>query len=206
MSRNMNVHLREDLLYIGTEDRYGIYQITRGSIMDDFKFMRMEYVEAAGAVVDKTGYQLVYTDRLETGETLDSLYEKFNLYHPEDYRGHSLSVSDVVVLRREGQLKAYYVDSFGFTEVPDFMREKQWKLEKALSGMQEAALKVGEYFIGIQEAEEGYDYSIYRQDYTLMENVEEVEYAAILTNQASVQEKRISGWSIMSRSVKNFIT
>ena len=169
MNRNVNSHLQEDLLYTDTEDRYGIYQITKGGIMDDFKFMRMEYVEAAGAVVDKNGYQLVYTDRLEAGETLDSLYEKFNLYHPEDYRGHSLSVSDVVVLRREGQLKAYYVDSFGFTDVPDFMREKLWELEKTLSGMSEAALKVGDYFIGIQEAEEGYDYSIYRHDHSLLD-------------------------------------
>lgn len=98
MERKDNVHLQEEHMYKDTENRYGIYQIIRGSLMDDYKFMRMDYVETSGGKVDKNGYQLVYTDRLKTGETLDSLYEKFNLYHPEDYMGHSLSVSDVVVL------------------------------------------------------------------------------------------------------------
>lgn len=164
-----NVHLQENLMYTDTGKRYGIYQIVRGSVMDDYKFMRMDYVEASGEKVDKKGYQLVYTDRLEAGETLDSLFDKFNLYHPEDYTGHSLSVSDVVVLRQNGRLKAYYVDSFGFAEVLGFMQEKLWELEKSFEELREAAVRVGDYFIGIQETDTGYDYTIYRQDYSLMD-------------------------------------
>ncbi len=164
-----NVHLQENLMYTDTGNRYGIYQIVRGSVMDDYKFMRMDYVEASGGKVDKKGYQLVYTDRLEAGESLDSLFDKFNLYHPEDYTGHSLSVSDVVVLRQNGKLKAHYVDSFGFTEVPGFMQEKLWELENSFEELSEAAVRVGDYFIGIQETDTGYDYTIYRQDYSLMD-------------------------------------
>lgn len=169
MEKNSNVHLQEDLMYTDTGNRYGIYQIARGSVMDDYKFMRLDYVEASGGKVDKKGYQFVYTDRLEAGETLDSLFDKFNLYHPEDYAGHSLSVSDVVVLRQNGKLKAHYVDSFGFTEVPGFMQEKLWELEKFFEELSEAAVRVGDYFIGIQETDTGYDYTIYRQDYSLMD-------------------------------------
>lgn len=108
-----NEHLQENLMYTDNGNRYGICQIIRGSAMDEFRFMRMDYVEASGGNVDKNCYQLVYTDRLAAGETLDSLYEKFNLNHPVDYTGHSLSVSDIVVLRQDGSLTAYYVDSFG---------------------------------------------------------------------------------------------
>lgn len=164
-----NVHLQENLMYTDTGNRYGIYQIVRGSVMDDYKFMSLDYVEASGGKVEKNGYQLVYTDRLETGETLDSLFDKFNLYHPKDYTGHSLSVSDVVVLRQNGKLKAYYVDSFGFTEVPGFMQEKMWELEKQIAGMDCVGIKIGEYFIAIQEIDEGYDYTIYHQNYHLMD-------------------------------------
>lgn len=162
-----NVHLQEDLMYTDAGNRYGIYQIIRGGVMDNYKFMRMDYVEASGGKVDKTGYRLVYMDRLEAGETLDSLYEKFNLYHPADYTGHSLSVSDMVVLRQDGKLRAYYVDSFGFAEVPGFMQEKIWELENALADMKEAAIKIGDWYLGIQEVDEGYDYSIYQSDYHL---------------------------------------
>lgn len=169
MERKDNVHLQEEHMYKDTENRYGIYQIIRGSVMDDYKFMRMDYVETSGRKVDKNGYQLVYTDRLKTGETLDSLYEKFNLYHPEDYMGHSLSVSDVVVLRQNGMLKAYYVDSFGFAEVPGFMQEKLWELENQIAGKDCAAIKIGEYYIAVQEIDEGYDYTIYHQNFHLMD-------------------------------------
>ena len=57
-------------------------------------------------------------------DTLNSLYEKFNINHPQDFTGHSLSVSDVVVMRKNGECKAYYVDSFGFTELPEFIHER----------------------------------------------------------------------------------
>ncbi len=62
-----------------------------------------------------------------TNETLESIYERFNLHHPDDFRGHSLSVSDVVVLREDGRVQAYYVDSFGFTQVPEIFSDNPLK-------------------------------------------------------------------------------
>lgn len=164
-----NVHLQENLMYTDTGKRYGIYQIIRGSAMDEFRFMRLDYVETNSGKVDKKCYRLVYTDRLEAGETLDSLYEKFNLNHPADYTGHSLSMSDIVVLRQDDVLKTYYVDTFGFAEILGFMQEKLWELENSFEELSEAAVRVGDYFIGIQETDTGYGYTIYRQDYSLMD-------------------------------------
>ena len=75
-------------------------------------------------------YTLLYVGELselqkETqGATLEAIFEKFNLDHPEDFRGHSLSVSDIVVLHQNGQNTAHFVDSFGYTEIPDFLREQ----------------------------------------------------------------------------------
>ncbi|MBR5359737.1 MAG: hypothetical protein IK123_02505, partial [Lachnospiraceae bacterium] len=74
---------------------------------------------------DSGNYEQVYTGVLEEGTTLDDLYERFNVDHPADYKGRSMSVSDVVVLHQNGEDKAYFVDSFGFTEVPEFLREKE---------------------------------------------------------------------------------
>ena len=78
-----------------------------------------------GLSVDAANYEAVYTGDLEEGTTLDDLYEKFNIDHPADYKGRSMSVSDVVVLHQNGEDKAYFVDSFGFSEVPEFLRDKE---------------------------------------------------------------------------------
>jgi hypothetical protein len=86
--------------------------------------MGTDYLKKKGIPVQSENYDLVYHAPLEDRETLDSIYEKFNLRHPEDFRGHSLSVSDVVVFHKEGKDTAYYVDSFGFAEVPEFLVEQ----------------------------------------------------------------------------------
>ena len=70
--------------------------------------------------MDSRNYTFVYSGALSPGDTLDSIYERFNLQHPADFRGHSLSVSDVIVLHQNGQDQAFYVDSFGFQQVPEF--------------------------------------------------------------------------------------
>ncbi|MBP3265994.1 MAG: hypothetical protein J6L84_03490, partial [Clostridiales bacterium] len=105
---------------------YTIYQISdEAEDRRDIIFENLEHLQNRGLSVDAANYEAVYTGDLEEGTTLDDLYEKFNIDHPADYKGRSMSVSDVVVLHQNGEDKAYFVDSFGFSEVPEFLREKE---------------------------------------------------------------------------------
>jgi hypothetical protein len=106
------------------ENSYDIYQLKNEEKNRYIQFMGTDYLKKKGIAVQSENYDLVYHAPLGDKETLDSIYEKFNLRHPEDFRGHSLSVSDVVVFHREGKDTAYYVDSFGFAEVPEFLMEQ----------------------------------------------------------------------------------
>ena len=108
-------------------DRYEIYQIGEESPAGDYKFMGLDFVHDHGLSVRKEDYELVYTAPLKAEETLDSLYEKFNIEHPADFTGHALSVSDVVVMHQGGEDHAWFVDSFGFAEVPEFLELPQEK-------------------------------------------------------------------------------
>lgn len=103
-----------------SENTFDIYQIDHDGPGRDLMFMGSSYLEKIGAAVSMANYQKIYTAPLSAGETLDSIYERFNLRHPADYRGHSLSVSDVIVLRQNGLDQAFFVDSFGFKQVPEF--------------------------------------------------------------------------------------
>ena len=99
---------------------YSIYQLDLSDSTDDLRFMSLDWLEKKGLPVDRDNYQMVYAAELSPGETLEDIYTRFNIDHPEDFKGHSLSVSDVVVLHEKGSDTAYYVDSIGFKEVPDF--------------------------------------------------------------------------------------
>lgn len=116
---------REAELLLGNGNMYGIYQIGDESEGREYKFMNLNFMEQHGYQVKKEDYRLVYTDKLHDGDTLDSLYERFNTAHPAGYTGHSLSVSDVVVLNENGDVKAYFVDSLSFRELPDFLQLEQ---------------------------------------------------------------------------------
>ena len=80
-----------------------------------------------GHKVSQSNYSQVYSGKLFSGDTLDSIYERFNLQHPADFRGHSLGVSDVIVMHQNGQDLAFYVDSFGFKQVPEFFSDNPLK-------------------------------------------------------------------------------
>ena len=99
---------------------YSIYQLDLSDNADNLRFMPLDWLERKGLSVDRDNYQMVYARQQEPGETLEDIYRRFNIDHPEDFRGHSLSVSDVVVLHEKGTDTAYYVDSIGFQELPDF--------------------------------------------------------------------------------------
>ena len=114
---------REAQLLFGSEDRFGIYQLKDTEEARDIQFMGMDYLESKGIAVTKENYDLIYTAPLEEGTSLEDIYTRFNIAHPADFRGHSLSVSDVVVLHQNGENTSHYVDSFGYREVPEFTRE-----------------------------------------------------------------------------------
>lgn len=155
--------LKEAKLLLGTENRYGIYQIIDGSSGREYEFMDLNFIERHGYQVKKEDYELIYSDKMLYGDTLDSLYEKFNIAHPADYTGHSLSVSDIVVLNENGKVKAYFVDSISFRELPDFLQ-----LEPELN-QEEVAYRIGDQYFAIQVATEGYDFSFYDKEYKLMD-------------------------------------
>ena len=114
---------KENQLFDGNGEYYGIYQL-RESGERTYQFMGMREASSFGFEIHGEDYELIYSDRLGMEDTLNSLYEKFNINHPQDFTGHSLSVSDVVVMRKNGESKAYYVDSFGFTELSEFIHER----------------------------------------------------------------------------------
>ena len=114
---------REEQLLFGSEDRFGIYQLKDTEGARDIHFMGMDYLESKGIAVTKDNYDLLYTAPLEEGTSLEDIYTHFNIAHPADFRGHSLSVSDVVLLHQNGENTSHYVDSFGYREVPEFTKE-----------------------------------------------------------------------------------
>lgn len=114
---------REAQLLFGSEDRFGIYQLKDTEEARDIHFMGMDYLESKGIAVTKENYDLLYTAPLEEGTSLEDIYTRFNIDRPADFRGHSLSVSDVVVLHQNGENTSHYVDSFGYREVPEFTKE-----------------------------------------------------------------------------------
>ncbi len=135
-------HLNEDLLFSSNQDRYAIYQIRDDGEGRKYLFMGIDYLKKQGFSVEYDDYRMVYSDVLGENETLDSLYEKFNIGRPLDFTGHSLSVSDVVVLKKSGEITAHYVDSYGYTELPEFFsqREKNMEQEKD-AGLQGSSLQ-----------------------------------------------------------------
>ena len=113
--------------YIG--DTFLIYQLKRGEELRDLRFEPYDRLQAAGHTVDPSNYELVYTAPMEAGISLNDIYIRFNIDHPADFEGHSLSISDVVVFQQNGENIAYYVDSGGdFPKVPEFLQEKQPQL------------------------------------------------------------------------------
>ena len=108
------------------KDTFSIYQIKGGDETRDFRFEPYDRLQAAGNVVDKANYELVYSAELTPGTSLEDIYTRFNIDHPKDFKGHSLSVSDVVVLHQNGQDTAHYVDSFGYKDVPEFLQPENY--------------------------------------------------------------------------------
>ncbi|MEY8321814.1 YodL domain-containing protein [Lachnospiraceae bacterium 46-61] len=118
------------------ENTFTIYQL-KDDVPVDFHFRPLEEIQGKGLAVDPANYEKTYTAPLTPGTTLEGIFEKFNIDRPEDFKGHSLSVSDVVVLHQNGRDTAHYTDSIGFVEVPEFLREqKQITPDELMTGEQ----------------------------------------------------------------------
>ena len=130
LEQERNMTEQENVLLYGSEKQFGIYQITERDPEHNYRFMGLDYVQKKGMTVSRADYDLIYAAPLTDKDTLDGIYERFNIQRPADFTGHSLSVSDVVVLNDGSTVKAYYVDSIGFAELPEFFKERNVDLQK----------------------------------------------------------------------------
>jgi len=120
----------------GQDDTYSIYQLKEGDGTRDLRFEPFDRLQRLGLAIDPVNYELVYTAPITADtDTLEGIYEKFNYYHPEDFTGHSLSVSDVVTLNHDGNETAHYVDRFGFKDVPEFLQSGQEQTDPDISSV-----------------------------------------------------------------------
>ena len=121
------------------QPNFSIYQVPPGPEGRDFRYRSYEDLQADGLSVDRKNYQLVYTAPLDKDTTLDEIYRRFNIEHPADYKGHSLSMGDIVVFRQDGKQTAYYVDEGAdYRQVPEFFAqpEKQLTPDECITGEQ----------------------------------------------------------------------
>ena len=115
----------EEEMFRGNGDRYAIYHVDEGTPGKQHLFMNMAMVKEDGITIDAANYKCVYSGRLHENEKLDDLYAVFNDNPPADYKAHSMSVSDVIITNRGGDMQAYYVDRFGFAEFPEFAAQRE---------------------------------------------------------------------------------
>ena len=115
----------EEEMFRGNGDRYAIYHVDEDTPGKQHLFMNMAMVKEDCITIDAANYKCVYSSRLHENEKLDDLYAMFNDNPPADYKAHSMSVSDVIITNRGGDMQAYYVDRFGFAELPDFAAQRE---------------------------------------------------------------------------------
>lgn len=161
---NLNGRLQEDMnteaqLLFGNKDMFGIYQLKDDEAIRDYRFESIEHLQRRRLKVDKDHYELIYVGELTDKTSLDGIYEQFNLDRPKDFTGHSLSVSDLIVLHKDGENTAHFVDRFGFTEIDNFLeKENTMKEEKIKVTLTVAECgefhNLGEFHEGITTVEE----------------------------------------------------
>ena len=120
----------EKLFLENPQDAFLIYQIRRGGELDAYRFMNYDYLQSKGVTPERGGYDAIYTggfmDYGNARANLDMIYQRFNVDHPADFKGHSLSVSDIVALKQNGVVSCHYVDSIGFRELPNFLKPENY--------------------------------------------------------------------------------
>ena len=131
MDRMDHQQEREQAFLNHKGDCYAIYQVKHTDELRDIRYEGLEWVKSIGRTVQRDNYDLVYTAPLAPGDlkgsVLDNLEYRFNNEHPADYRHPSMSVSDIVAIKRDGKVSCHYCDSFGFAEVPGFLPDNPLK-------------------------------------------------------------------------------
>ena len=121
---------REQAFLDSIGDTFAIYQLKRDDTTTDLRFMNSEWLRSKGLEPQHDNYDLVYTGALNPAtrqiDTLEQIYQVFNLERPADFTGHSLSVSDIVALKQDGVISCHYVDSVGYTELPRFLQPENY--------------------------------------------------------------------------------
>lgn len=157
---------KETQLLYGSTDKYGIYQLKDNPELRPFHFAGTEALKRMGITKDnfdavkRENYNLIYVGELSElqrqtkGAALEAVYEKFNIDHPADYKGHSLSFSDIVVLHQDGENTAHFVDSFGFTTLPEFLKEQAPELEAVQEEMQDTSVQDVQKLESIEDGDE----------------------------------------------------
>lgn len=187
---------------------FKIYQLPGGEKYHGIRFESIDRLKADGVQLNKDDYELMYEG--EVGEfrgnaTLEALFAQFNNDRPDDFSGHSLSVSDVIVISVDGKDTAYFCDSFGFTEMPEFFREKELVQEKPETA-KVSDLAVGDVIMydgARREVEKISDKSISLKD------LDAPDYGGILLGTSDVlaydgwqQDMEEKGFEILSKAEK----
>lgn len=115
----------EEMMFTGNECRLSVYHSDEDGTGRDQLFMGMDELREKGITVTADQYQCVYSSRYLSNENMDAIYSIFNDDPPADYKAHALSVGDVVIMNQDGDMKAFFVDHFGFQELPDFVEERK---------------------------------------------------------------------------------
>ena len=123
----------EKMFLANPADAFAIYQLRDHESTHDHRFLSMSQLQAAGLTVERTNYEVVYAGALHhssgkaTPELLNDIFYRFNMERPEDFYGHSLSVSDIVALKVDGAVSVHYVDRYGFQELHGFLSNQPLK-------------------------------------------------------------------------------
>ena len=135
---NLSPQIGEQLFMERTEDAFAIYQLKDGEELRDYRFEGLDWLKSRGLSVEHGNYDFVYTESFTrfatTRDRLEELWERFNIDHPEDFRGHSLSVSDIIAIKQSGIVTYHYCDSFDFVELPQFLEPAPLVPDNFLTG------------------------------------------------------------------------
>lgn len=192
------------------QGKFQIYQLPGGEKYHGVRFEGLDRLKAEGVQLNKDDYELVYegiVGEFRGNATIEGIFTQFNTKHPEDFRGHSLSVSDVIVISMDDKDTAYYCDSFGFTEMPEFFLEKERTQEKSAPSV--ADLAVGDIIMydgARREVEKISEKSI------SMKDLDAPDYGGILLGTSDVlaydgwqQDMEEKGFEILSKAEKSAV-